>query len=155
MLALLISALFALLFYARKKRMEDAKKENEATQKAYAAYDPFMSSVIRPVRAQVSFRDVAGIHDVKEELEEIVDFLKNPAKYKRYGIRLPKGVLLVGPPGVGKTMIAKAVAGEASVPVFLPKWCNICTNLCRYGCEESERALFTSQSQCPFHHFYR
>jgi len=118
MLALLISALFALLFYARKKRMEDAKKENEATQKAYAAYDPFMSSVIRPVRAQVSFRDVAGIHDVKEELEEIVDFLKNPAKYKRYGIRLPKGVLLVGPPGVGKTMIAKAVAGEASVPFF-------------------------------------
>jgi len=66
----------------------------------------------------VSFKDVAGIQDVKEELEEIVDFLKNPARYKRYGITLPKGVLLVGPPGVGKTMIAKAVAGEASVPFF-------------------------------------
>jgi len=118
MLALLISALVVLLFYARKKRLEDTQKEHEANQKAYAAYDPFMSSVIRPVRATVSFRDVAGIHDVKEELEEIVDFLKNPARYKRYGIRLPKGVLLVGPPGVGKTMIAKAVAGEASVPFF-------------------------------------
>lgn len=115
---LFISGLFALLFYARKKRTEDAKKEQEATQKAYAALDPFAGGIIRPVRAHVSFKDVAGIQDVKEELEEIVDFLKNPAKYKRYGITLPKGVLLVGPPGVGKTMIAKAVAGEASVPFF-------------------------------------
>lgn len=112
------SILFILLLVARKKRSEDLQKEQEANQKAMASYDPFMSSVIRPVRAQVSFKDVAGIQDVKEELEEVVDFLKNPAKYKRYGIRLPKGVLLVGPPGVGKTMIAKAVAGEASVPFF-------------------------------------
>lgn len=117
-LGMLGSLLFALVFYARKKRAEDLKKEQETSQKAYASYDPFMSSIIRPVRANVSFKDVAGIQDVKEELEEIVDFLKNPARYKRYGITLPKGVLLVGPPGVGKTMIAKAVAGEASVPFF-------------------------------------
>jgi cell division protease FtsH len=117
-LGMLGSLLFALLIYARKKRAEDVQKEQETTQKAYANYDPFMSSIIRPVRANVSFKDVAGIQDVKEELEEIVDFLKNPARYKRYGITLPKGVLLVGPPGVGKTMIAKAVAGEASVPFF-------------------------------------
>ena len=117
-LGILGSLLFTLFFYARKKRVEDAKKEQDNHQKAYANYDPFMSSIIRPVRTQVSFRDVAGIKDVKEELEEIVDFLKNPARYKRYGITLPKGVLLVGPPGVGKTMIAKAVAGEASVPFF-------------------------------------
>lgn len=117
-LGMLGSLLFALLIYARKKRAEDIKKEQETNQKAYASYDPFMSSIIRPAKSQVSFRDVAGIQDVKEELEEIVDFLKNPAKYKRYGITLPKGVLLVGPPGVGKTMIAKAVAGEASVPFF-------------------------------------
>jgi len=118
LLGMLASLLFALLFYARKKRAEDVKKEQETTQKAYASYDPFMSNIIRPVRSQISFKDVAGIQDVKEELEEIVDFLKNPARYKRYGITLPKGVLLVGPPGVGKTMIAKAVAGEASVPFF-------------------------------------
>jgi len=117
-LGILGSLLFALLIYARKKRAEDVKKEQETNQKAYASYDPFMSNIIRPVRANVSFKDVAGIQDVKEELEEIVDFLKNPARYKRYGITLPKGVLLVGPPGVGKTMIAKAVAGEASVPFF-------------------------------------
>jgi ATP-dependent metalloprotease FtsH len=114
---LLFSGLFVLLLYARKKRAEDVKKEQEATQKAYSL-DLFSGGVLRPVRAKVSFKDVAGIQDVKEELEEIVDFLKNPAKYKRYGITLPKGVLLVGPPGVGKTMIAKAVAGEASVPFF-------------------------------------
>jgi len=117
MLFLLMLILFGLFAYARKKRVEDVKKENDANQKAYA-FDPFMNTIIRPVRSNVSFKDVAGIKDVKEELEEIVDFLKYPAKYKKYGITLPRGVLLIGPPGVGKTMIAKAVAGEASVPFF-------------------------------------
>ncbi|MEO1942221.1 MAG: AAA family ATPase [Campylobacterales bacterium] len=74
--------------------------------------------VIRPTTSNVTFNDVAGISEVKEELMEIVDFLKNPKKYRDFGIRLPKGVLLVGPPGVGKTLIAKAVAGEAGVPFF-------------------------------------
>ncbi|MDD5406106.1 MAG: AAA family ATPase [Sulfurovaceae bacterium] len=73
---------------------------------------------IRAISSSVRFKDVAGIKDVKEELEEIIDFLKLPQKYTDFDIRLPKGVLLVGPPGVGKTMIAKAVAGEAGVPFF-------------------------------------
>jgi ATP-dependent metalloprotease FtsH len=68
--------------------------------------------------SNVTFADVAGIKDVKEELEEIIDFLKEPQKYRDLDIRLPKGVLLVGPPGVGKTLISKAVAGEANVPFF-------------------------------------
>ena len=117
LLSVLLSALMAWYVYLRKKRTIELQKEQEQNQKAYA-YDPFGASIIRPVRSRITFKDVAGISDVKEELEEIVDFLKNPLKYKRYGIRLPKGVLLVGPPGVGKTMIAKAVAGEASVPFF-------------------------------------
>jgi len=117
LLGILMSAMVLLLLYARKKRAQEIQKEQEANQKAYA-FDPFGTTIIRPVRSRITFKDVAGIKDVKEELEEIVDFLKNPLKYKRYGITLPKGVLLVGPPGVGKTMIAKAVAGEASVPFF-------------------------------------
>lgn len=68
--------------------------------------------------SSVRFQDVAGIKEVKDELIEIIDYLKNPQKYQSLGISLPKGVLLVGPPGVGKTMIAKAVAGEANVPFF-------------------------------------
>ncbi len=66
----------------------------------------------------VTFKDVAGLKEEKEDLEEIVDFLKNPEKYIQVGARIPKGVLLVGPPGTGKTLLAKAVAGEAGVPFF-------------------------------------
>ena len=68
--------------------------------------------------AKIRFTDVAGLAEEKEELEEIVDFLKAPKKYTEVGARIPKGVLLVGPPGTGKTLLAKAVAGEAGVPFF-------------------------------------
>ena len=67
---------------------------------------------------KVTFQNVAGLREEKEELEEIVDFLKEPKKYTRLGARIPKGVLLVGPPGTGKTLLAKAIAGEAGVPFF-------------------------------------
>ena len=66
----------------------------------------------------VTFADVAGVDEAKDELREVVDFLKNPEEYGRLGGRMPKGVLLVGPPGTGKTLLAKAVAGEAKVPFF-------------------------------------
>ena len=68
--------------------------------------------------SKVNFTNVAGLEEEKEELEEVVDFLKNPQKYTSVGARIPKGMLLVGPPGTGKTLLAKAVAGEAGVPFF-------------------------------------
>lgn len=67
---------------------------------------------------KVTFKDIAGSNEAKEDLEEIVDFLKSPKKYEANGARIPKGMLLVGPPGTGKTMLARAVAGEADVPFF-------------------------------------
>lgn len=69
-------------------------------------------------RMQVTFEDVAGVDEAKVELEEVIDFLRQPAKYQKLGGRIPKGVLLVGPPGTGKTLLAKAVAGEARVAFF-------------------------------------
>ena len=68
---------------------------------------------------KITFDDVAGVDEEKEELEEIVQFLKNPKKFTDMGARIPKGVLLVGQPGTGKTLLAKAVAGEAGVPFFI------------------------------------
>ncbi|MDD3531727.1 MAG: ATP-dependent zinc metalloprotease FtsH [Candidatus Shapirobacteria bacterium] len=69
-------------------------------------------------KQDATFADVAGVDEAKNELEEVVDFLKHPAKYRRLGARTPKGVLLVGPPGTGKTLLARAVAGEANVPFY-------------------------------------
>jgi cell division protease FtsH len=67
---------------------------------------------------RVTFDDVAGIDEAKDELEEIVEFLRNPQKFSRLGGKIPKGALLVGPPGTGKTLLARAIAGEAGVPFF-------------------------------------
>jgi ATP-dependent metalloprotease FtsH len=80
--------------------------------------NPSLQTPIEAIKSDVTFDDIGGISDVKDELEEIIDFMQNPKRYKRFGVHMPRGVLLVGPPGVGKTMIAKAVAHEAGVPFF-------------------------------------
>lgn len=107
-------------FWAWKSRLgfeDDTPMEAPVVAKVVAEPEA-PSTNVAAVKSTVRFSDIGGIGDVKEELEEIIDFLRNPKRYYSFGARMPRGVLLVGPPGVGKTMIAKAVAAEADVPFF-------------------------------------
>ena len=116
---ILIALLSGVLFYKKFKKDRVPSQPNQAGESVTADIGGMLASgAIFPAISNVRFSDVAGIKDVKFELSEIVDFLKNPAKYKKFGIKMPKGVLMIGPPGVGKTLVAKAVAGEANVPFF-------------------------------------
>jgi cell division protease FtsH len=112
---LIIIAAFGFLYRLMQQNRLQQLKHIRAASKSSESVD---SDPVQALTSNVTFEDVAGIKDVKEELEEIIDFLREPKKYRDLDIRLPKGVLLVGPPGVGKTLISKAVAGEANVPFF-------------------------------------
>ncbi len=102
----------------QKKSLTEFFSLNRLKSDSAAAPNSMVNTQIEAIKSDVSFDDIGGISDVKVELEEIIDFMKNPKRYKNFGARMPKGVLLVGPPGVGKTMIAKAVAHEAGVPFY-------------------------------------
>lgn len=106
--------------YINKNRINNNANSNSFSNELSTAQEnkEEVASNITAVTSNTTFKDVAGISEVKGELEEIVDFLNSPSKYLQHGVKLPKGVLLVGPPGVGKTLIARAVAGEADVPFF-------------------------------------
>ncbi|WP_292663508.1 ATP-dependent metallopeptidase FtsH/Yme1/Tma family protein [Nitratifractor sp.] len=111
-------------FVLRRRRFAPTEREDSGSLQT--SRTPIESAeAVRPIRSDVRFRDVAGIEEVKEDLSEIIDFLRRPGRYRSLDIRLPKGVLLVGPPGVGKTYVAKAVAGEARVPFFYQSGANI------------------------------
>jgi len=112
-LVILLAAFGLLYRFMKQGRLQQLKQVRASRVDDNTVYEP-----VQALTSSVTFADVAGIKDVKEELEEIIDFLKEPQKYRNLDIRLPKGVLLVGPPGVGKTLISKAVAGEAGVPFF-------------------------------------
>lgn len=103
------------LFFRWYQKKDDIvqRKTNNSGFNSFEEQSP-----IESIKSDVTFSDIGGISDVKIELEEIIDFMKKPKRYKSFGARMPNGVLLVGPPGVGKTMIAKAVAHEAGVPFY-------------------------------------
>ena len=121
---ILLYILFAVLFLGigsllvRYFQRNNNLSNNNSPAQNSNALPSDMSNKIEQTKSDVTFNDIGGISDVKVELEEIIDFMKNPKRYKSFGARMPRGVLLVGPPGVGKTMIAKAVAHEADVPFY-------------------------------------
>ncbi len=100
-------------------------------------------------KQKISFADVGGVEEAKKELEEIVDFLKNPRKYRKLGARTPKGVLLIGPSGCGKTLMAKAVAGEANVPFFSMAGSEFMEMLVGVGASRTRDLFSTAKRAAP------
>lgn len=139
-------AFFLFVYYfetvlARRRRLDGVGAARQNTSASGELGD------LSPSVSDVRFSDVAGISEVKDELIEIVDFLKNPAKYRNFGIKLPKGILMIGEPGVGKTLIAKAVAGEADVPFFYQSGASFAEVFVGVGARRV-RELFAKAKSC-------
>ena len=137
-------AFFLFVYYFETVLARRRKMDGAARQSASASGD---LGDLSPSVSDVRFSDVAGISEVKDELIEIVDFLKNPAKYRNFGIKLPKGILMIGEPGVGKTLIAKAVAGEADVPFFYQSGASFAEVFVGVGARRV-RELFAKAKSC-------
>ena len=113
-LPVILTGVFILLMFVMMNRQMSGGGSNSKMMN----FGKSRARMMLPDDKKVTFRDVAGLQEEKEDLAEVVDFLKSPQKYTGVGARIPKGVILVGPPGTGKTLLAKAVAGEAGVPFF-------------------------------------
>ena len=104
---------------------------------------------------KITFKDVAGVDEAKEELKEIIEFLREAQKFQRLGGRIPKGVLMVGPPGTGKTLLARAVAGEANVPFFSISGSDFVEMFVGVGAQPRARPLRAGQEECAVHYLHR
>ena len=105
--------------------------------------------------SDVTFADVAGIEEAKQELKEVVDFLKEPEKFKKIGAKIPKGVLLLGEPGTGKTLLAKAVAGEAKVPFFSMSGSEFVEMFVGVGASRVRDLFGKARKKCTLYSIYR
>ena len=112
------------------------------------------AKLLTEAHGRVTFDDVAGIDEAKDDLLEIVEFLKDPAKFQRLGGRIPKGALLVGPPGTGKTLLARAIAGEANVRFSQFRF-GFRRNVCRRRRKPRARHVRAGQIQRAVHYFHR
>ncbi len=111
--------------------------------------------ILSKEHTNVTFDDVAGVEEAKEEVMEIVEFLKNPKKFQRLGGRIPRGVLLVGEPGSGKTLLAKAIAGEADVPFFSISGSDFVEMFVGVGASRVRDLFKQAKDNSPVHHLPR
>ncbi|MEO1953367.1 MAG: AAA family ATPase, partial [Campylobacterales bacterium] len=143
----ILSAVASLFFRRWQKQNTDDKKHPQ--KKNTATFEMQESSPIQSIKSDVKFSDIGGISDVKVELEEVIDFMKNPLRYKSFGARMPRGVLLVGPPGVGKTMIAKAVAHEAEVPFYYQSGASFVQIYVGMGAKRVHELFMAAKKEAP------
>ena len=113
------------------------------------------AKLLTEAHGRVTFDDVAGVDEAKEDLEEIVEFLRDPQKFQRLGGRIPRGVLLVGPPGTGKTLLARAIAGEANVPFFTISGSDFVEMFVGVGASPRARHVRAGEEERALHHLHR
>ncbi|QKF64787.1 AAA family ATPase [Campylobacter corcagiensis] len=147
---IILAIMVFLLIFAIDKILKNAPaRKIIVEQKGLANSTNSSNFSFTPSISNIKFSDVAGIDEVKSELVEIVDFLKNPIKYRNFGIKLPKGVIMAGPPGVGKTLIAKAVAGESGVPFYYESGANFSQMYVGLGAKRVRELFANAKANAP------
>ena len=147
-LFLLLSILVAIIAILKRDNSFDISM-NAKLQRNKDEEDELKNIITPSTISDVDFNSIAGIEDIKEDLEEIIEFLKNPAKFKMLDIKMPKGLLLVGPPGVGKTLIAKAVSNEANVPFFYHSGANFVQIYAGMGAKKVKELFAKAKELAP------